>query len=289
MMDNIRKTGPLLASDLSSEDELSEGSFHKDGDPLIGALKVYSARVGESSQSRLKEYKCRSVKQVCTSPDMPQLQRESLQFSPISPGQLSDEEGRGELLDLNSSLGVIKQITPLGVPPVLRVDVGGLVSLVMKRCYHKMSLEFNETDLQILQALVCGIPGSTKVFTTVMATIQALICTPSVGRSFLNWAEASNRVVVLPPNSAPCGAGAFHPWKPEALWDFRVWSLATQVINKFLSIASLPSESEFVYTLRDLYRQTPGSRMEVDAIVATLFMIRDASWLWPLLMAFCEM
>jgi hypothetical protein len=113
-------------------------------------------------------------------------------------------------------------------------------------------------------------------------TIQAMAHTPGVYNVLRTW---SNRmgVVVAGDGGVPRRVNSVLHY--GSMEDFGLWSLAIEFILLFIRQHLPVPEMEFLYSLRDIYRDAGVHAWAVEVVVHAIYFVLYASWGWELL--FC--
>ena len=265
---------PFLGRSL--EDISSDGS---DYDPFLG--------MGVTDEILVKGpiKKCRVVTGSHASTPMPQLTREpldvpSLESNPIPDPMLTASPGRN--VASNSPTTARDEACNT---PSFRLMAGGVVSLTLQYLHKQGHLGVTQKDLGRMTELCATVRDNAQLIPVVVATVHALVGIPLLRRTLVRWSRKENVQFDVLPKTGKSPGVILRPWEAPTLWSFGVWSVATQLAAKFAGQRRPPIESIFSGRAEGIYRQVEHEWWVVEAVIATLFIIKDSSWFWPLLLA----
>jgi hypothetical protein len=163
---------------------------------------------------------------------------------------------------------------------------GGIVIRVLSHLHKLGHLKVILADFEIIKATSKEIRSNAHVLPVIVAAVQSLACTPGLRVALGRWAKQDNqkyRVRVSPSEPAP---PEISPWEEEGFWPFATWALASQVTSRFVGQFRCAAEGVFLENLCNYTRQLESDQWVLPLVVATLYVIKDAVWSWPLLLRY---
>jgi len=159
--------------------------------------------------------------------------------------------------------------------------IGGISWLVLKYLFDSGRLEVFLEDFSALLRKSPVLLQNPSVILTTLATVQTVAGFPQIREVVDRWAAAipgpSGRDI------SSLGFGeSLEPWKSDSMWDFETWAAIVEVVPRVLAL-ELQVTEEFLSELRSDASLTPGKPGELEVMVATMFIIRNAPWFWPFL------
>jgi hypothetical protein len=73
------------------------------------------------------------------------------------------------------------------------------------------------------------------------------------------------------------------PIETAVVWDFGLWSLAVQVLQRFTNQRLPETDLEFLNNIGVIHRDAGMNAWAVEVMVHTLYFIQRASWAWEVL------
>lgn len=134
-----------------------------------------------------------------------------------------------------------------------RIQTGGTIWIVLRHLHNQGHVEVNKEDLEKITDRAPELKAKSLVLPVILATIQALACTPCASETLLHWAciEGHPNLPCLDNNLVK--GPQLQPWNKSEVWPFGIWALAAQVVNQFLQQGQPKAEQVFLASLSDLY------------------------------------
>jgi hypothetical protein len=164
-----------------------------------------------------------------------------------------------------------------------RTEMGGLVWIVLNFLCKKMCLELTEADFEELVNSSVHITELAEAVPIILLTVQTVATTHKINRVLRKWAEGIEDLAELNPTPVPDSLERLKPWDGPQFWSFEDWARAAEVVARFLLCPQIPSENEFRARVADIRELAGTQGWKVPIMVATLFGLRKATWLWNLL------
>lgn len=174
--------------------------------------------------------------------------------------------------------------------PSLKLIVGGAVKLVLRHLCRQGHLGVTAHGMLRIMRRTKETREYSPAIPLIFLTVQTLASTTcgSARTSFERWAIENENTIHLPPKGAPYNGPTLRPWDSPGLWKFATWSLASDLVAKFLSREYTPVEWKFVASIGDLFRQSEAEPWALEVMVFTLFKVLNETWFWEVLLSYVQ-
>lgn len=205
-------------------------------------------------------------------------------LSPVSPVDmgLSTEQLLQEVgLQLSGPTQWNGPVCPnLEAPQVL---LGGIFHVILRYCHHKGHVELDRAGIQEIKDVDQALAGETDAISVVLLALQTLASTPDAADIFMGWAKKEEKEEEVRMDNGIVLGPRLVPWKRRDLWSFGLWSIATEVVTRFLDRGVNRTEQEFNQGLEDLRAIIKEDSWVIAIISFTLYRVRANTWFWPTL------
>src|SRR5688572_19825592 len=162
-----------------------------------------------------------------------------------------------------------------------RTEMGGLVWIVLNFLFKKGRLDLSESDLDELVSSSVHVTELAEAVPIILLTVQTVATTPRINRVLRKWAVGVEGLAALDPTPTPLVD--LKPWDGPQFWSFEDWAQAAEVVARFLLCPEIPLEAEFKARVVDIRDLAGTQGWKIPIMVATLFGLRKATWLWDLM------
>ena len=158
----------------------------------------------------------------------------------------------------------------------------GVMFRMMEGMMEKRSVFLTPVEIHQLRQMVPPLRMDVDLLPAMLVAVQTLASVPGVRNVLRSWGSREN-LVMLDGRQNQVGGQAAQPIGRDACTcDFGLWSLAVQIILRFLNQAIPLSEPAFLVEIGDIYRDAGVNSWAVDVMVHALYFIKRASWVWGL-------
>jgi hypothetical protein len=165
-----------------------------------------------------------------------------------------------------------------------RLRLSGVIWNVLQWLYKVQTLDLSDVEMDALSRSSSIVKSLDEAIPLVLVTVQTLAGVPQLGRILDGWAGKDQEQTGTEPAEGLGKDPSYTPWLGFNYWTYDCWVVAQEVISSFLTRGSDMPEALFLESLREEKEIAGLHRWKVPIIVATLYSIKKAPWLWPLLL-----
>lgn len=233
-----------------------------DGAASVGKISV-NASVGTSLAA------------VTRSPDMPLLESEMDIPRPPECRAVRDpppDDGANDNFDAEEGSSSFP----------LHLVSDGLTFHVLEVVMDQGHLLISNQQLNEISRLSAAAFDNRYKLTVIVFSVQALALTLDLDVTLRRWAKGEN-LVFSKPLTFQSELPRVQPWDNPYLGSNNIWSPASRIASRFASQKKPPTESRFHADLTNCSGHQPWV---IPLIVSTLFVVKDSSWFWPVLLSY---
>jgi hypothetical protein len=114
-----------------------------------------------------------------------------------------------------------------------------------------------------------------------LCVLQSLAVTPRTDQIFAEWSRREERFVPPRPTREAIQFPELCPWNMPTFWAMEMFSVAIQVVTKFLNQPVPVAEESFRMTLKHIDLIDVADNWWVEAMTYFLYKVWSDSWCWP--------
>lgn len=212
----------------------------------------------------------------------------------VNPQAVSEETGkvscgaRSPPREAEFAVPMLAETDPeeLRIPNTFRTLAGGLVKVVLRGMDRQGHLGVTEKLLEEIRAEYPEAAENRLAVSLVPLVLQALATSRGIRRTFRRWARKANLAFPRGLANQSYDGPALHPELTTDGWSFGLWSLVSEITDRFLSQRRPVSEGAFLSGLAELIVQTSPDPVIPNLTVTTLYIVKNSTWCWPLILGY---
>jgi hypothetical protein len=159
----------------------------------------------------------------------------------------------------------------------------GVLYLMIERMREYGTMMLSQEDLDGLHQSIPPLDIDVDVMPVMLLTLQTMLDVPGMRVILRTWSERLGLVMISGSAASVRRPRVPPPNETLVAWDFGLWSLAVQVLQRFTNQSLPGTDLDFLSDISDICRDAGMNAWAVEVMVLTLYFFQRASWSWEVL------